>query len=65
VGNKDKPLYTGATHTQDFSEAIMDMVHFPVFQLKDAEEVNAFYQLAYLNWTKGRSTMLVEYKDLV
>ena len=65
VGNTTKPLYTGATHVQDFSEAVMDMVKFPVFQLKDAEEVDAFYKLAYINWQKGRSTMLVEYKDLV
>jgi hypothetical protein len=27
--------------------------------------VNAFYQIAFLNWVKGRSTLLIEYKDLV
>lgn len=65
VGNTTKPLYTGVTHTQDFSEALMNMVSFPVLQMKSDEEVNAFYQIAFLNWVKGRSTLLIEYKDLV
>ena len=65
VGNTEKPLYTGPTHIQDFSESLANMVSFPVLTMTDSEEVDAFYQLAYHNWQKKRSTILVEYKDLV
>ena len=65
VGNKNKPLYTGITHTQDFSEALRGMVSFPVVQLKTAEDVLSSYEQATTNLDKGISTVLVEYKDLV
>lgn len=65
VGNRHKPLYTGLPHIQDFSEAIGQMVTFPVVQLKEAEQVPAAYRLAEENHVKGVSTLLVEFKDLV
>jgi len=65
VGNKNKPLYTGATHVQDFSAALREMVSFPIIQLKDASEIKGAYQLATTNIENGVSTILVEYKDLV
>lgn len=65
VGNRNKPLYTGATHVQDFSDALREMVAFPVIQIKDVLEVEAAYEFATKNIEKGISTILVEYKDLV
>lgn len=65
VGNKNKPLYTGITHTQDFSEALRSMVSFPVFQLLTADDVISYYDQAANNLKSGISTILVEYKDLV
>jgi 2-oxoisovalerate dehydrogenase E1 component len=65
VGNRDKPLYTGATHTQDFSKAMAAMVRFPVFRLKQPEEIRRHYEEAARAIDSGHSTMLVEYKDLL
>lgn len=65
VGNKNKPLYTGITHTQDFSEALRNMVSFPVLQLKTSDDVFNAYRLAEDNSSNGISTILIEYKDLV
>ncbi len=70
VGNRNKPLYTGATHTQDFAEPISRMVEFPVEELLSATQVNPRYLKA---WSRARgdedtapeSTLLVEYKDLM
>ncbi|QWD13724.1 hypothetical protein G6678_05775 [Polynucleobacter paneuropaeus] len=63
VGNKNKPLYTGITHTQDYSEALRLMVSFPVIQLLDADDIKSSYRRAYDNMENGTSTILVEYKD--
>lgn len=65
VGNKDKPFFTGATHTQDFTETVRDMVKFAVYRLDDAFDVNDCYPAARKNQLRGRSSMLVEYKDLL
>lgn len=65
VGNKAKPLYTGATHTQDFGEAVALMVSFPVLPLYKAETVAGAYAAAKESLDLGRSTMLIEYKDLL
>jgi len=64
VGNKDKPLFTGKTHTQDFSFGLKQFVKFPVIQLVQTAEIVTQYQSAYkfLDW---HSTALVEYKDLM
>ncbi|TAN51767.1 MAG: hypothetical protein EPN21_05640 [Methylococcaceae bacterium] len=65
VGNRGKPLYTGLTHTQDFSDALRRMIAFPVLQLNAAEDVVDAYRTAAQNQSDGVSTILVEYKDLV
>jgi FkbM family methyltransferase len=63
VGSKTKPLFTGPTHTQDFSDAIQKMVSFPVVQLKDPYDITHVYREAYNNLDK-HSTLIVEYRDL-
>ena len=62
VGNIDKPLYTGITHTQDFSEDIKKMVNFPVWKLKDEGDIASLYDLSI---KVSNPVMLIEYKDLV
>jgi len=64
VGNRDKPLFTGKTHTQDFSYGLRQFVKFPVIQLVHPNEITWRYKLAHQ--TLGNtSTALVEYKDLM
>jgi pyruvate/2-oxoglutarate/acetoin dehydrogenase E1 component len=63
VGNRNKPLFTGETHTQDFSEAIRRMVGFPVHRLMNTAGIFECYKAAHAFMAQGRSTMLVEYKD--
>jgi len=62
VGNVKKPLYTGATHTQDFSNALRDMINIPVYQLLTESMVNKGYELID---NRKESAILVEYKDLI
>jgi Transketolase, pyrimidine binding domain len=64
VGNRRKPLFTGRTHTQDFSVALRALVSFPVINLMDARTISQQYGIAYMNFP-FRSTALVEYKDLI
>lgn len=63
VGNKKKPLYTGETHTQDFTEAMRKLVTFPVIKLEHAAQVEPCYRSARNAMEAGQSTMLVELKD--
>lgn len=65
VGNSSKPLYTGITHVQDFSNAIREMVSFPVIQLNETEDIEVEYSKAIGLQKSGISTILVEYKDYV
>ena len=60
VGGVDAPFFTGATHTQDFSEAIKMMVDFPIIVLEDPDEIESAYRQAY---ESTDSCMLVEKKD--
>ena len=62
VGNKTKPLYTGATHTQDFTEGLQQMISIPVVQLKNVADIDYSYEKAD---KANYSTILVEYKDLI
>ena len=62
VGNKFKPLYTGLTHTQDFTREVASMVKFPVIAMQTAEQVESAYHFAKYH---DKPVMLVEYKDLV
>ena len=62
VGNTDKPLYTGVTHTQDFTHGLRKMVSFPVWNLKDEGDIATLYDLSV---KISEPVMFVEYKDLV
>lgn len=62
VGNVTKPLYTGATHTQDFSQALRMMTDIPVYQVLDEGFVKNAYRYALERKT---SAIIVEYKDLM
>ena len=62
VGNKSKPLYTGLTHTGDYSIALKKMLkNIDVFTLQRKKDIRKYYS-AVREWKK--STILVEYKDL-
>jgi pyruvate/2-oxoglutarate/acetoin dehydrogenase E1 component len=65
VGNRNKPLFTGETHTQDFSEAFSRLVSFPVVRLMNAEAIAGVYDAARSAQLRGESSMIVEYKDLI
>lgn len=68
VGNIDKPIYTGITHTQNHSEAFRAMLVFPVIELITPESVTTEYQSAYDWGSEGmtsRSSMLVEFKGML
>lgn len=69
VGNADKPLYTGVTHTRNHAWAFRELVEFPVMELEKAEQIVPQYLLAHealsVPSTKFRSTMLVEFKSLL
>lgn len=68
-GNVAKPLYTGITHTQDYTEVMTRLVSFPVQRLKTSEEIEGAYRVAHqslkLKPPFARSAMLVEMKDLI
>jgi len=59
VGNSKNPLFTGITHTQDFTDAFIELVDFPVITLDNPmnDYLEAFHNLPH------HSTMIVEYKD--
>lgn len=63
VGNKMAPLFTGATHVQDFTQAVKRMVGFNVVALEYTETIKTHYALALGAARNGHSTLLVEYKD--
>lgn len=63
VGNKNKPLYTGPTHTRDHSVAMRELVKFPVVNLHWASGIVGAYAKALGDAQEGVSTMLVEYRD--
>ncbi len=64
VGNSRKPLFTGKTHTQDFSVALRALVSFPVVQLQDAGMIVPMYKATRDNFEQ-HSSALIEYKDLM
>src|SRR5215475_16028544 len=39
VGNRQKPLFTGRTHTQDFTVMLRAFVSFPVIQLMEIQQI--------------------------
>ncbi len=62
VGGSQKPLFTGSTHTQDFTKAMKHMVSFPVERIMHAEDALTKYREAHRR-LPTKSTMLVEYRD--
>jgi pyruvate/2-oxoglutarate/acetoin dehydrogenase E1 component len=64
VGNTEKPLFTGATHTQDITAALRCLVSFPVHPLMQTDDISWAYAQATERQALGHSTALVEYKDL-
>ncbi len=64
IGNSTKPLFTGATHTQDFSDAVSRMVDFRVVRLETPEQVVEEFARARRFQVQGYSTILFERKDL-
>ena len=65
VGNRAKPLFTGATHVQDLTSAFQAMLKMPVVSLTNAQDVRTWYELSATRMLAGQSTMLVEHKDLM
>lgn len=63
VGNSVKPLFTGATHTQNYSAMFRDLPNLNVFELNDADEIPKAYEMAHTLMGSGISTLLVEFKD--
>jgi len=64
TGNRNTPLLTGPTHTQDFSVALRHMVTFPIVSLQWTSSIVPEYQKALERALNGKSTMLVEDRDL-
>jgi pyruvate/2-oxoglutarate/acetoin dehydrogenase E1 component len=67
VGNKAKPLFTGAPHVQDFTEAFRSMVQMPVIRLlaEDTDRIPQIYAAAAAQQREGKSCLIVEFKDLI
>lgn len=65
VGNKEAPLFTGVTHTQDYSDAMIAIGTIEVIRLKDKEYIAGCYAHALKKAKEGKSTILVEYRDLM
>jgi pyruvate/2-oxoglutarate/acetoin dehydrogenase E1 component len=69
VGNCDRPLYTGITHTRNHAQAFREMVGFPVVELERAEQIAPHYIAAHEALSAPgailRSTMLVEFKSMI
>ncbi len=63
VGNRQKPLFTGKTHTQDYSPSLRAAVGFPVIGLTDASMIRGNYEAAH-ECFGCHSNALIEYKDL-
>ncbi len=64
VGNRNKPLFTGKTHTQDYSPSLRAAVSFPVGNLTDASFIEPAYFRAH-DRLVSESCALIEYKDLM
>ena len=63
VGNKDKPLYTGATHVQNFGNALTEMLNnTSVYDLCDSVVVEGMYRIAT---ERAKNAIFIEYKDLM
>ena len=66
VGNRQKPLFTGPVHTQDFSEALARMTSLWISKCHHQEcPIDLYYKGARKAQLEGQSTAIFEYKDLI
>lgn len=66
VGNSQKPLFTGYTHTRSFAPAMRTLLKMPVYEVNTPEEVTAAYERAFQEQRDGiGSSMIFERKDLL
>ena len=65
VGNKNKPLYTGPTHTQDFSSMFTGL-NVSLINCYSSASITEAYKNAFSQMISDnpRSSIIVEYKDL-
>ena len=64
VGSRKNPLYTGSTHTQDFTAAISEMVSFPVVSYKEKDNVIDLWKECVQEALATRTSLLmVEHRD--
>lgn len=68
IGNTQKPIFTGPTHTQDYSEGIGLMLAnrtnaFDSWHLDAGADIANVFAHAKANAEKGITTLIWEYKD--
>jgi pyruvate dehydrogenase E1 component beta subunit len=65
VGNKNKPLYTGPTHIQDFSPMFTGL-NISLISCYSTADITEAYKSAFSQMIsdKPKSSIVVEYKDL-
>lgn len=61
IGKRCSPLFSGCTHTQDFTDQVQSLVHFPVVKLTKKEHVFNTYTFAH---SSPESFIIVEDQDL-
>ena len=66
VGSRDQPLFTGPTHTQDFTEAFQKLVSFPVIDLKIWQNGlgNRPHEIYKSLENANQSAMVIEHREL-
>lgn len=62
IGIKNKPLYSGLTHTQDFTEAMEKLLKMPVIKLK--KDYNHIFNTYMNSEIYSNSIMIIEEKEL-
>lgn len=65
VGNKEVPLLTGPTHTQDFSDAMEHLTNnIVIYKLGCGSKIVEMYSAILAHLDSCGSAMVFEYKDL-
>lgn len=65
TGKRTVPLFSGPTHTQDFTQAIQSMVSFPCRKLLWPSSIPMEFDIALQRAQNGQSTMLILDNDLL
>lgn len=66
IGNSQKPLFTGHTHTRNLAPAMKALLRMPVYEVTTPDEVQAAYYRAMREQREGiGSSMIFERKDLL